>query len=212
MTPERIAKLDKLGFAWDCRKPSASQGHTGGSRGGGGSNCGDTTDDDCTTSETNNVKQVIASTAPSPAANSAVAKSPPTPSRTKMNGAGSSPSAAGLTVESVLRLGGFSGPKLPGEAGVGGSSSSARTSRTMPTLKQSPVTNDVQTANTPNALAVSPVPPSFPSAGVSQDSSVINDKPEVSEVAAATLSRLPCEFFSFSKLKFTKFPKINLTK
>jgi hypothetical protein len=82
----------------------------------------------------------------------------------------------------LLRLGGFPLPKPPSSGG-------GNTTNTVAAFKQPQQFKSVQMP------AVQPAP--------------VAAEPLASETAT-TLSSLPCEFFSFRK--FTKFPKINLTK
>jgi hypothetical protein len=165
MTPERIVKLDKLGFAWDCRK----------------NNTGTSAKVSGESDDNSDAKEVI------PPASAVGAVRDTSLGVASTNPTTTTPQVNGSTAGSMLRLGGF---PLPKSSWYGGKSTPTKT---VAAIKQQQQFKGVQMP------VVQPAPSEAPVA-----------KPPVSEPAAATLSSLPCEFFSFSKM--TKFPKINLNK
>jgi hypothetical protein len=166
MTPERIEKLNKLGFSWDCRKNTPPTRTSKGSDSSG---------------EESNPRPVFATTQTK------------TPLVTTTNPRAKNITAVPLTVNDSIKkstgglvrpIGGFPLPRPP-----------------LPSPTEPTTAAKGHRDRENEGLARSP--------GPSEASAISAAKPTTP--AVPSIENLPCEFFSFSR-KFTKFPKINLSK
>lgn len=183
MTPERIVKLDQLGFAWDCRK-----NNTGTSKGV----VFRADPDGIEIQGMNGVVQMPS--APAPVA-------PPTQTQISLT---TSPS---VTLPSgLLRSGGFPFPRFPAVSSGGNNSSRSISAFKVQLHRQ----QNTQEQSSKSMAAMGPVGSGNGAAPTAAATS--NSKLALSVTGELDVSKLPREFLSFSTRKFTSFPKVNIPK
>jgi len=237
MTPERIEKLDQLGFAWDCRK-----NNTGTSNGVLSRSSSDEIENEEMKKKTATTT-TAAVAAPLVVAGVAADQGSSPSSMKKTTKPVSPKTTTVVTLPPGLQLGGFPFPKFPT---VGPVSTTSHLGGSIVAFKQQQQQQQQQqrqqqqqqqqqqqeaSRQSSTSLDHTAVSTSTPGSVGHEPSARSNTialhgatsvmgipgavNPGVATTTPATtldVSRLPHEFLSFSMRKFTKFPKINIPK